>query len=972
MKAKKQISVFFVLVFVSIFFGAGLAIAYEHTLKRTCFGSMVGEKVTWELSSSYSGDITKENCTLTLRNLKNNSSDVNPDKLSIQKDDNGKTYIRYEFEDDGIYEVALIIDTGTSQTLLQIIAPKTDTSSIESEIENSCKEGEIYDVIVVDGTSAGIGAAFTAAKEELKTCLLESTDLLGGMFTNGIGKTDMGLNKFGDLDLRLSYGVMDKLRKKVLYIQLKEEELVTEEDIEGLNDKAFEKLLTTKYETLSDDKKDYFRNGLKYRPSIVRKALYELLKEVDTNNLHIQLNTPFETVKKNGEIFEINNTYFSRYIIDATDSGDVAAILNGHNYDISKPNTQAYSFVMTVKDYNYGEKTDSNCDDASMCIACIMCKRSPSLCKEDTIDKCDKEYKECTEPKGVENKLKQCRERNVINGKEENWSFMEHKPSSCGDEGGQNGETFYTDESIRTSWTFKKGSGQLSPNVFQVKHHKSSDTLNGYWKLGYELIDNNEIRTDVSINYAEKDNDTQRYEIRERYFNHALCFLYHMQHIPNDNSIGLTRNEDPKRGNFPARLYVREGRRIKGIQTFYGGEDACKNKEQLPNPLPDYLSEYTVCAEGIYGRPLQLQQPEKMNQSIGVINYSMDRHSISQKKDCTVEGKKYNGAREECGRWDYLVKYTGPGAIPLGIMMPVNKNGAPIDKVLVPLAVSSTERGYSTLRMDPARINMGQAAALAISTVNNYNKDKQPEEMVSLPELLDNEKELFNLQKKLISAKEDGGYGGKIFLYQDIDNINAEQRKAIQFLSIWGIVKGYEGTYNFGPGDLLNRAQFCKMAVKLAEKADIQFNREVRKLEFSDVKDSTQWYYNDIYKLANKAPAYNLREDKKTVPPIDGHPDGTFKPRDNINRAEMLKIIVQTFFQDELIFEDEYEECKGKKWYCEFVLKALNKNIKPLENGNETISITMDMVSDMDEKVKRAEAAKAIFDAYIAYKGYDL
>ncbi len=49
-----------------------------------------------------------------------------------------------------------------------------------------------YDVVVYGGTAGGVVAAVSAAREGLKTALLEPTTHLGGMVSGGLGYTDYG------------------------------------------------------------------------------------------------------------------------------------------------------------------------------------------------------------------------------------------------------------------------------------------------------------------------------------------------------------------------------------------------------------------------------------------------------------------------------------------------------------------------------------------------------------------------------------------------------------------------------------------------------------------------------------------------------------------------------------------------------------------------------------------------------------
>ena len=49
-----------------------------------------------------------------------------------------------------------------------------------------------FDVIVYGGTAGGRIAAVSAAREGLRTALLEATNHVGGMVSSGLGYTDYG------------------------------------------------------------------------------------------------------------------------------------------------------------------------------------------------------------------------------------------------------------------------------------------------------------------------------------------------------------------------------------------------------------------------------------------------------------------------------------------------------------------------------------------------------------------------------------------------------------------------------------------------------------------------------------------------------------------------------------------------------------------------------------------------------------
>src|SRR5689334_13242097 len=51
--------------------------------------------------------------------------------------------------------------------------------------------GQQYDVIVVGGTTAGVGAAIAAGRQSMRVAVIEETPTLGGLLANGLSNTDL-------------------------------------------------------------------------------------------------------------------------------------------------------------------------------------------------------------------------------------------------------------------------------------------------------------------------------------------------------------------------------------------------------------------------------------------------------------------------------------------------------------------------------------------------------------------------------------------------------------------------------------------------------------------------------------------------------------------------------------------------------------------------------------------------------------
>lgn len=135
--------------------------------------------------------------------------------------------------------------------------------------------------------------------------------------------------------------------------------------------------------------------------------------------------------------------------------------------------------------------------------------------------------------------------------------------------------------------------------------------------------------------------------------------------------LGLAKDEYQDNDNFPRQVYVREGRRFHG-EYFFTANDA----------LP--------VAEG--------KRPPLHNTSITSSHYPLDSHAVRKRE----EGR---GALDGFFSYDTEV-YT----VPYGVIVPKT-----VDNLLIPVPVSGTHVGFSTLRMEPCWMALGQAAGVAAS-----------------------------------------------------------------------------------------------------------------------------------------------------------------------------------------------------------------------------------------------------------------
>ena len=193
------------------------------------------------------------------------------------------------------------------------------------------------------------------------------------------------------------------------------------------------------------------------------------------------------------------------------------------------------------------------------------------------------------------------------------------------------------------------------------------------WPLGYVFAEANE-------GYPTAD-WTERERIYARIRNLSLGLLWFLQH---DEAVSaetrefaqqyhLCRDEFTDNGNFPFQLYVREARRLVG--------------------------EYVLSERNVSEQP-------------GVVSVRRHPDAIAVGEhpiDCMPARKRQPGDTVVLeGYLCMLSDVTRPYQIPYRIMIPRT-----LDGVIVPVAASATHIGYSTIRMEPTWMAMGQAAGIA-------------------------------------------------------------------------------------------------------------------------------------------------------------------------------------------------------------------------------------------------------------------
>lgn len=214
---------------------------------------------------------------------------------------------------------------------------------------------------------------------------------------------------------------------------------------------------------------------------------------------------------------------------------------------------------------------------------------------------------------------------------------------------------FYDPESFRHSpdWknTWNYTSGRLPNGKYEINQHPFGTDWPG-----------------INHDYPTASPERRR-EIEQMYKDRALGYLYYMQNECGHKNLGLADDEFIDNDNFPVQLYVRESRRIEGDYMF---------------------SECDVTDARKFFRA----------DSIAIGDYPMDSHATEELKDPTA---RHKGEGEM-----WLASFTPWYQTPYGVLTPKG-----VDNLIISTAVSGTHVGYGTLRMEPVRMALGQAAAAA-------------------------------------------------------------------------------------------------------------------------------------------------------------------------------------------------------------------------------------------------------------------
>jgi len=553
-----------------------------------------------------------------------------------------------------------------------------------------------YDLIVVSGTPSGIMAAIAASRLGKTALVLERTSHPGGLVANGLGATDL-ITRGATGGLFLEFIT----RIKNHYVRT--------------------------YGANSQQVKDC-TNGYHFEPSVGEKILLDMLAEAKT--VTVLTNRQFDADPANlvmekqtiRSIHILNRTsnkretYHGKVFIDASYEGDLIAAA-GVPFATGREGIAEYNEPYAGQVYKlWGaegqEPGSTNLGDNAiqaynyrLCLTNDPAKRiaipKPAVYNRDEYVSIINDVR-TGEHAGVE------------------WARMtaaQRDSNRC-----------RSSQGLPPEGKFMPQGMQRLVNKVIVPNGKTDA--------------NNQHRAFVSTDLPEENWPwaTSSWEWRDRFAerlrNYTLGLLYFGQ---TDSELpewfrkeclqwGLAADEFTDNNNFPRQVYVREGRRMKGLYLFRTWDATPVDKTSRP---PVHAASLTAS------------------------HYGIDSHA---------NRKREKGRTALDG---FLSYSTAPYTVPYGVIVP-----PAITNLLAPVPASATHLGLATLRMEPCWMALGQAAGVAAS--QQIDK-KIPVQQLPVKAI---QEELINQQSILI-------------YYRDVTTSHPQFR-AIQFAGLNGYLPGWE------------------------------------------------------------------------------------------------------------------------------------------------------------------------------------
>ena len=574
-----------------------------------------------------------------------------------------------------------------------------------------------YDVVIVGGTPGGITCAVSAAREGMTVLLLERTSHIGGLPANGLGATDI-TTRGATAGLFLDFVA----RNRQYYVDT--------------------------YGADSQQVKDC-SDGYHFEPSVAEKTFLAMLSALQ--GITVLYNRQFDSDPSNvtmrgKEVDSIRilnretgavETCTGRVFIDATYEGDLAAAA-GSPYHLGRESRDEYGEPCSGRIYRHwgvqfgkGEKAIWNGYEGFE-------SEGTTYQGDNAIQAYN--YRLClTQDKPHQVKIRKPAGYN----RDEYASLVEDvwTGRNTGIETAGLTEADYEDNRAalragkRTQIPGDPWGMAKVTNMVKLPNGKTDANNQHMAFLSTDLPEENWPWPTASWEWRDR--------FAERLKNYTLGLLWFVQHdrrLPRQfrkecRTWGLSATEYADNDNFPRQVYVREGRRMDGMY-FFTALDAI------------------AVAPG--------QRPPIHAESITSSHYALDSHACHKREAGKVHLDGFFGYES--------VPYT----IPLGVMVPKE-----VGNLLFPVPVSGSHVGFSTMRMEPCWMALGEAAGIAAAAAVREQVPVQ-----QLP--------VADIQSRLLDE------GASLIYFKDVPPSSPDYRM-VQTMALKGYIPGWEARLDEEP-----------------------------------------------------------------------------------------------------------------------------------------------------------------------------
>jgi hypothetical protein len=469
------------------------------------------------------------------------------------------------------------------------------------------------DVVVYGSTPGGVCAAIGAAREGVSVILLEPTDHVGGLNTGGLSHSDSN-----QCDRRTVMGLFDEWHTRI------------EKDYESRGIKLPYKVSVKDHAVWT------------YEPHVAARVTKQMLDEADVQVLTKRY---LQTVRKNGtritDLVTTGGTFKAEVFVDATYEGDLMAT-SGVSWTIGREGRAEYGESYAGKQYPKSKMKINGFDSQGKLLPLVTTT--------------DAGHEEAGDKNVMVYSFRLC----LTEDPENRVPFPE--PAN------------YDPARFEIMRRYAKAGGRLGFDLYRLPGNKfdGNNSIGGQFSLGLVGGGNGWCEADEVGRAA-------IWEAHKQYTLELYHFLTNDPAVPKEvrkryARLGLCKDEFPDYGHFSPALYVREGRRMRGM--------------------------YVLSQKDI------LVEPEKGDPII-VSSFPIDSH------DCQRVALKDGGVINEGTIFPVRKKHPKQGYayhVPYRSILPKPDE---CTNLLVPVALSCTHVGISSIRVEPTWMILGQSAGIA-------------------------------------------------------------------------------------------------------------------------------------------------------------------------------------------------------------------------------------------------------------------